>query len=76
MGLEVVIIMSLFDTYVHVAVISDLVTMTIGMYKLVTVVEIYSGCRIRSLIDPTKCNDKTKCRQMCRFSDDIFKISI
>lgn len=32
MGLEVVIIMSLYDTYVHVhvAVVSDLVTMTIG----------------------------------------------
>lgn len=78
MGLEVVIIMSLFDTYVQymVAVVSDLVTMTIGMYKLVTVVEIYSGFRIRSSIDPTGCNDKTKCRQMCKFSDDIFKISI
>lgn len=42
-----------FDT------ISDLVTMTIGMYKLVTVVEINSECRIRSSTDPTGCNDKT-----------------
>lgn len=60
-----------FDTYGHVAVISDLVTMTIGIYKLVAVVEIYSGCRIRSSIDLTGWNDKTtKCRQMCKFSDD------
>lgn len=63
-----------FDTYVNVAVISDLVTMTIGIYKLVAVVEIYSGRRIRSSIDPTGCNDNTtKCRQMCKFSD-IFNI--
>lgn len=31
MGFEVVIIMSLSDTYEHVAVVSDLVMMAIGM---------------------------------------------
>lgn len=62
MGLEVVIIMYLFDTYIHVAVVSDLVTVLLGMYKLAKWWISTMDVRSDRLLIPQAVMTSLKCR--------------